>query len=62
MQEVEQQLQLGAACPPGTAPLLRTDHPAAGGAQLFFLDRQILVEGGHPGIAVESHWQLASSR
>ena len=53
VQKVEQQLQLSAACPPGTASLLGTDHPAAGGAQLFLLDRQVLVERGHPGIAVE---------
>ena len=46
MQKVEQQLQLGAAYPSGAAPLLRTDHLAAGGAQLLFLDSQILVEGG----------------
>ena len=45
MQEVEQELQLGTACTPGTAPLLSADHLAAGGAQLLLLDREIVVEG-----------------
>ena len=61
VQEVEQELQLGAALAPGTASLLGTDHLAAGGAQLLFLDREVLVEGGHAGVAVEGHGGLNSS-
>jgi hypothetical protein len=43
-QEVEQEPHLGPPLARGAAPLLRPDHPAAGGAERGLLDREVLVD------------------
>ena len=70
-QEVEQHLQFAAAVAAGAARRLGPDHLAAGRLERGALDRQVLVEGRDPGVAVAGHrgvnrlvsvWTLPSYR
>ena len=54
-QEIEQQLQFGAAVATRAAGLLGPDHLAARRLQRGALDREVLVEGGDPGVTVKGH-------
>ena len=55
VEEVEQEPQLAPALAARAAPLLRADDVAAGGAQRLLLEGEVLVGGGHAGVAVEGH-------
>jgi hypothetical protein len=60
-QEIEQYLKFGAAVAARAACLLGPDHLAARRLQRGALDREILVEGGNPGVTVEGHaWRNVS--
>jgi len=61
-QEVEQNLELRPAVARGAAPLLGPDHLAAGRSERGLLDREVLVDRRHPGVAVEGHGGAVPSR
>jgi hypothetical protein len=54
-QEIEQDLQLGAAIPTCAAGLLGANHLAAGTLQCLALDRKVLIESRYASIAVNRH-------
>jgi hypothetical protein len=55
VQEVQEGLQLGAPVAARVSRRLGADHRAASRLQGGPLDREVLVEGGDPGIAIERH-------
>jgi hypothetical protein len=54
-QEFEQSLQLGAPVAARAAFCLGANYRTARRLQCRLLEREVLVEGGHPGVAVEGH-------
>ena len=54
-QEAQVHLQLGAPVAAGGARGLGADHRATGRPPGDVLDREVLVESGHSGTAVERH-------